>query len=384
MKRLTIIFIIFLTLNGCSQSPIRNPFAGRQEPTLGELPSVKSPALVGIKWTTPALSKQERFTKLIPYVDKLIYAADPQGKIVALDQNHGKKIWQIDLHRKLSSGPTFINDTLLLTTMDAKVIAIQVPEGKLLWETKVSSQVLAPPLAVSNLVVVHAMDGSVIALNQKNGEIVWQVEQSIPSLTLHFSSKPALKDEKILIGFANGKLLALNTSGLIEWERAIALAHGRSEIQRMVDISADPVIIGDMVYVINYQGKLAGVNIDSGELVWEREISSYQNIAYDKDTLYITDNQHGLWAIDRYHGTTLWKQTELASRYITGPTVFKNWVVVADRGGYVHFISAKNGHLMDSLAVSGKIYQNPQALKKEILVSRSDGKIIAIHLKRDN
>jgi outer membrane protein assembly factor BamB len=377
-----IVSALLCDLTGCGQSPIRNPLGGNNEPKLGALPATekKNPRLAKVMWSSGALGKPQRFAKLNPYVNgPVVYAADHSGKIIALDRHSGKKIWTVSTGEKFTAGPTLVNGSLLLATSDAKIISYAADSGTQMWEAKVTSEVLAPPSGSQGMVLVHAIDGSISALDAKNGEVRWRVDQSAPSLTLRFSSTPIIAGDKVLVGSAAGKLLALNIqSGLIEWERNITQPRGRSELQRMVDITADPLVKGDVAYVVTYQGKLAAVNVNSGNLLWERDVSSYQNMAIDNHHLYITDNTHTLWAIDRQNGSTLWKQAALGERYITGPAVVDNKVVVADRGGYLHFLSAKDGHVLSNLSVSGKFYQNPQTVGHEIIVNMHNGKLAAI------
>jgi hypothetical protein len=56
-----------------------------------------------------------------------------------------------------------------------------------------------------------------------------------------------------------------------------------------------------------------------------------------------------------------------------------NAVAVGDRGGYVHFMSTEKGLLLNRLHLSGKFYQDPISMGKEVLVSTHSGKIAAIH-----
>lgn len=389
IKGLSIVAVSGLLLQtmGCGQSPVRNPFQGRQEAKIGELPElsqVKSvPVAANVAWTNGTLAKQDYFTKLKPFVGaEIVYGADHSGKVVALDMNNGKKLWSVNTGKKWIAGPTLFEDKLLLTTKDAKVVALDANNGRQLWEAKVSSEVLAPPTGAKGMVLVHAIDGSVIAIDSNKGTPVWRVDQSVPSLSLHYSSSPVVSGNTVLVGFATGKLQAFDLqSGLVSWERPITQPRGRSELQRMVDISADPVVVGETVYAINYQGKLAAVNVNSGNLVWERDISSYQNIAADHQYLYVTDTTHQLWAIDQHTGKTYWKQDALHDRFITGPAVVRGNVVVADRGGYLHFVDSRNGHLLDRLQIKGKYYQEPVTHANGVWVRAQNGKIAAIRLK---
>lgn len=375
--------VSMVELTGCSQIPVRNPFAGRSEPKLGELPAVSEvePVAGKVAWSSSALSKQERFSKLQPHVvGEHIFAADHSGKVVVLNSESGKTLWSSNTGFKFSAGPYLVGNSLLLTTSDAKVVSLEAHTGHLMWEKKVSSEVLAPPAGGQGLILVHATDGSVTALRAKDGEEIWHVDHSTPALTLRYSSAPVVVDDKVLVGFATGKMLAFDLhSGVIEWERAISVPRGRSEVQRMVDISADPIVMGDAVYVITYQGKLAAVNVTTGDLLWERDLSSYQNMAHDSRHLFVTDNDYNLWAIDRFSGATAWKQASLAERYITGPAVLGSTVIVADRAGYLHYLSASNGHLVDRTQLSGKIYQGPLSLGNKLLVTTNKGKMLVLN-----
>ncbi|MFI4938068.1 MAG: outer membrane protein assembly factor BamB [Candidatus Berkiellales bacterium] len=373
---------LILSVAACNQSPIRNPFAGRSEPKLAELPALTGETAPAPKtvWTNGSLSKQERFTKIQPCVaGNIVYAADHSGKLIALNRDTGKKLWSRKTKKAFSAGPAFFDQTLFLTTQDAKVIAFDATNGKQKWEAKVSSEVLGTPAVRDGVVVISAIDGSVTGLSTQNGNSLWTVLQSTPSLSLRYSSAPVIAGEKALVGLSSGKLLAINLqNGLIEWERVISLPRGRSELQRMVDISADPILNNDVVYVITYQGKLAAVEVSSGNLIWERDISSYQNMASDPEHLFITDNDRHLWAIDKQTGTTFWKQLSLADRYITGPAVVDDKLVVGDRGGFVHFIQPSNGQLLSRAKVVGKSYQAPISMGNEAIIMGHNGKLVVI------
>ena len=368
---------------GCGHSPVRNPLAGRSEPKLGALPPVThqaSKSQAKVVWSNGTLGKQPRFSKLTPHIHgQFIYAADRDGKVIALNRVSGAQMWSINTKKKLSAGPSYAGNMLFLTTADAKVIALNAENGRQVWKAKVPSEVLAPPTAGQGVVIVHAIDGSVSAFEQNNGELRWRYDQSILPLTLRFSSSPVIVGDKALVGLASGKLVAFNLqNGLVEWERVISVPRGRSEIQRMVDITADPLVRDEMAYVITYQGKLAAVNATTGDLLWDRDISSYQNMTMDMQHLYVTDNDHVLWSIDRQTGATFWKQDLLAERYITGPAVVGNKVAVADRGGYLHFLSSAKGHLIQQREISGKFYQPPVSVGREIFTHAHNGKLAAI------
>lgn len=382
-QRAILTAVALALLSGCNQLPVRNPFTTHSEPKLGSLPSLSYEEETNPKqrWSSSALSKQPRFNKLIPYVkEDRVYLADFKGHLVALNRSNGKTIWKQKTKYQFTAGPKQVGDIIVMATSDAKVVAFDAKSGDKRWQVKVTSEVLSAPNGVDNVILVHAMDGNVCGLSTQDGHKIWQLQQSTPALTLHYASSPAIVNETAMVGLANGKLLAIHLpTGQVQWERTIAIPKGRSELQRMVDISADPIVVGNHIYAITYQGKLAAVDVNSGDLIWERDLSSYQNMAYSGDYLYVTDNSHQLWAINRHNGTTFWKQTALTDRYITGPAVIDDLVVVNDRGGYMHFLTMDKGLLINRYKLSGKFYQGPISLGDALLVSNQKGKVAAIH-----
>lgn len=369
--------VLAIGLSGCGKAPVRNPFEKRAEPKLSELPQLNQQ--VGeakVVWTSTGKEQNSIYNKLKPIAYKdTVYSVDERGYIKAVDFNKGKEIWATKVGLNVTAGPSIIDNKLVIAAKQF-IVAFDLNNGKELWRKTVASEVVSTPKGQQSTIVVHAMDESVTALSSDNGQILWHVNHSAPALTLRTKSAPAVGQERVVVGLSSGRVVALNIySGMIEWEYTLTTSRGRSELQRMVDISADPVIIGDVVYVIGYQGKLAALNVSSGNLIWERNISSHQNIAHDTKTLYITDDNHDILAIDRKTGATIWKQSQLATRYVTRPSLLNRYVIVADRGGYIHWLDSSTGHLLGRLKAGEKFYKAPVVANNFILVSGQDGKL---------
>ena len=47
----------------------------------------------------------------------------------------------------------------------------------------------------------------------------------------------------------------------------------------MVDIDGGLLLSGNTLYVVSYQGRLAGLDAQSGQVLWRREASSYVGVA---------------------------------------------------------------------------------------------------------
>lgn len=287
-----------------------------------------------------------QFVKLViaASADKII-VADREGLVQAFHHKTGDLIWQVETGLPISAGPGLGLGTVLLGTSDAGLIALGADDGSTLWTANLSSEVLSVPAAASGIVVVSTIDGRLRGLDENNGEQLWLYERRVPSLTLRGTSSPVIHDDLVIHGYATGKIVALTlNNGRQEWESIIAVPRGRSELERLVDIDAEPIIVDGVVYAASFQGGVSAISSYGGELLWRKEdISSFSGMAADWRYLYLTDEISDLWQLDQRNGSALWKQTELHQRKLTAPVTYKDYVAVGDFEGYVHWLSQDDG-----------------------------------------
>lgn len=294
------------------------------------------------------------YLKLGPVVaDGRGFITDDTGELRAFDVKDGSTLWHTKLHLPVTGGVGYADQRVLVGTRRARVLALDPKTGKVLWQTTVSSEVLSPPRGSDGVVVVRTIDGRLFGLDAADGHLLWTYDRGVPVLTLRGTSAPVISNGIVIAGFDSGKLAALTLKdGTVLWEADVAIPHGRTELERMVDIDGDPVVVGDTIYVASYQGRVAAVQLDSGRLLWARDVSSYAGIAVDDKKVYVSDATGQVWALDRYSGATLWKQDKLLHRYLTAPAVYGAYVVVGDLDGYLHWMSRDDGRLVARIRIS--------------------------------
>ena len=306
-----------------------------------------------------SLESKERQLKLRPVLaDKQIYVAEPNGVVNGYEAESGSRMWQVDTKAELGAGPGLGGSLVVLGSRNGEVIALDRLSGEERWRKRVSSEILATPAISDERVVVHTIDGKVYGLDMATGKQAWLYEVSIPLLTLRGSGSAVISGSLAIVGFSGGKLVALELSnGTPRWEVNISTPTGRSELDRIVDIDADPVVVDDVVYAASYQGELAAVTLDGGRVLWRTELSSYAGVAVDHDRVFLADARGHLWGIDARTGGALWKQTKLQGRKLSAPVVLGNYLLVGDFEGYMHWLSIDDGALLarknfDSAAIT--------------------------------
>ena len=279
--------------------------------------------------------------------DSKVYLADAKGNVKALNQDNGEIVWRITLDDLVSSGPSVNGDLVYVGSNEAQLYALNANTAELVWKTKLSSEILADPVFNDKYLFIQTIDGKLHALDKKSGEKIWVDSREVPALTLRGTSSPIVIGEMVVAGFANGKLVAFDSeTGNRIWETSVAVASGRTDLQRMIDIDGPIQADRDQVYAVTYQGRIAAISRDNGRTTWSREMSAYNGVRLDGEQIFLTDASDHVWAIDRKTGATIWRQDKLEGRDLTGVTVLSDSIVVADGAGYLHWLSREDGSFL--------------------------------------
>ena len=308
-----------------------------------------------------------------------IYAAARDGQLQRLDASNGRQIWRIDSGRKLSAGVGAGEGLILVGTEKGEVLAFD-NEGRPRWQAQVSSEILSPPQAANGIVVVRSGDGRIVGLDVADGKRKWAYQRSVPALSLRSTAGVVVAQGAIFAGFAGGKLVALNlANGNVGWEASVAQPRGSTELERVTDVTSLPVIDARQICAVAYQGRVACFDIQNGNPIWARDISSSAGLAIDSRNVYISDQRGAVVALDKTSGASVWKQDKLSARRLSAPLVRSGHIVVSDVQGYVHLLTADSGAFAARVATDASaIRAQPTALDNGFLVQTSNGGLFAL------
>jgi len=381
MNSRLLVLLLVAGLSGCATIAdgidAINPFSG-SGPKMTPLAPIKDAADVRLSWSVN-VGKAGAYTFTPAIVDKSVYAAAQDGTVYKLEE--GKTIWKINAGQALSAGVGANGSLVVVGTPKGDVLAFSASDGKPLWQAKVSSEVLAAPSVGEAGVAVKSGDNRVFLFDSVDGGRKWVYQRSTPTLSVRSAGAPVFADSYLFVGFPGGKLLALNLqNGAPVWEGAVALPKGATELDRVADIVAPPVIEARQVCAVAFQGKVACFDLgQSGAMIWSRDLSSAAGVALDGRYLFVTDDKGAVYALDRLSGSSLWKQDKLLNRRVSGPAVYRGNVVVADGEGIVHFLSREDGSFVGRQKTDGTPVRAPvQQLGSGFLVQTSGGNLSAI------
>jgi len=291
----------------------------------------------------------------------------------------GKQVWVKKLKLPLSAGPAAGSGMVILGSSKGTVIALDAVNGRERWRSRVNSELLSAPAISEKVVVLRSVDGRLHGLDSASGKELWQVEQQVPRLSLRGTATPIIAKELAISGFDNGKVMAVSlTTGDTVWDTALASPHGRTELDRLVDIDSAVRVVGDDVFAAGFQGRTAMMALDSGQIWWAHDMSSYRGLTADGQNLFVTQSDGAVVALHDRDGSEVWRNEDIKRRGLSTPVETSTAVAVADYQGYVHWLDKKTGYLVARIRVSKfRVSNPPVAVDDTVVVMDDDGKMAA-------
>ncbi|MEX2122354.1 MAG: outer membrane protein assembly factor BamB [Woeseia sp.] len=376
-KRLTATLALAALLSGCGI------LGGDKDDELQpqELVDFKQTLPVDRVWTAKLGGDSELLRiALSPAGDgERIYAGSRDGNVIAFDPETGKRLWRTELEVLLAAGPGAAENRVVVASSDGHLICLRADDGRENWRVDMAGESLAKPLIRDDSVVAYTIDGRLRVFSLFDGGERWTLEQTLPPLTLRGAAPPIIVGTMVIAGFDNGRLIASGlTDGTTRWEVMLSPPTGRSDLERLADIDGTLAAVGQDVYATAYQGRLAALAAESGQILWTREISTHVGLTADIENLYIVSETGELIALGRRDGSELWRHDLLLRREPTAPVTYMSTVVVGDFEGYVHFFNSVDGSPVARVRVGKGMLSGPPVVIGGRLYVQSESGHLAV------
>lgn len=378
MKNLLLpLLLAGLVLAGCSSNP------NAIEPN--DLPDFQASYKVKRLWSEGVGDGlQDSQLTLRPAVTtQQVVAGDVEGRVYAINRQTGKRQWRIKTGDRIAGGFYAGYGMVLYGTREGMAVALDAETGETRWRTQLTGEALAIPVSDGNLAIFQTQDGHVAGLDAETGEQRWDYETPPPTLTLRGLAQPSIAGDKVYAGFANAKVVALDLAGGVPvWEKRIAEATGRSELDRLVDVDGNLIVEGGGVFAVSFQGKISVMDQDTGRQYWDKPMSSATAISSNgAGSLFVADDVGVVRAVDQRGGAVLWKQDKLYGRRLTGTAYQDGLVAVGDFEGYIHWLDAEDGSIVARERHDGDGFAGtPVGYDDVLYVVGFDGKLSAYQL----
>lgn len=275
-------------------------------------------------------------------------AIEPTGQA-----EHGEILWLFETENRVESTPTVVDGTVFAAEWDNGVFALDRETGEKIWELEIEHGTTASPMVVDGAVFITGLDETLYALDADSGEIIWKIGVE-PT-----SSSPTVVDGVVYVQ-AGSKVYAIDAeTAATRWE---------FEGEGDVPFGTDPTVVHGRVFV-GTETRVYALDAQTGEQVWEFQTTDriMQASATVADgTVYIGGGNEQTWlALDAATGEKRW-EFETARVFSLTPTVHEGTVYVGDNDGGVFALDTEtgtkqwtswiNGSTMSPTAVDGTVF----------------------------
>lgn len=382
------IMLLMVSLTACSaltefRADMADKLFGEEPPNPpAELEEIKASYTAKVDWKV-ALGDTARYDYTPALETGFVYGANVEGDVIKLDAVKGQQLWKTNIGETISGGVGTGGGLVLVGTNKGHVYALDVT-GKPLWNSKLSSEILSVPRYFDGKVIVRTGDNRIYGIDAADGSRKWVYERTAPALTLRSSVGIIVDGGAVYAGYAGGKLAAIRAdNGKLIWEATVAQPKGVTEIERIADITSLPFVDGPLLFAVAYQGRIAAIDRKNGQVLWNRDISSYNGLTAEDGKLFVSHTLGSVYSLDYENGRTFWRQGNLSNRRLTKPLSMGAFIAVGDLEGYIHFLSRDEGNFVGRIKIDDNAVMSLAAgnSTSQLLAETRGGGLYAITVK---
>lgn len=359
-----------LVLSGCSSTNSHEP---------AELPDIENLVKADEVWSR---SLGESTTGLLtPIITQNgIYAAGG-NTLYRMDPATGDVVWEVETGSDIAAGVGSDGQYVAVGTVKGEV-EVYDADGKRLWAVRLTSEMSVPPLVGSGFVIVRTTDTRITAFDAMTGERRWRYQSQVPALTVRAASQMRFSPAGVLVGQANGRLLALDGNGRTVFDAVVAQAKGITEVERLVDVVGAPMVDARMMCAAAFQGGILCMDSTNGRPLWRAQVDAVTGPVTDGVHVYVVTARGEINAYDYETGKLMWTNADLLWRDPSAPAVLGDFLVVGDYDGEVHFIDPASGKLIGRTSVNGAVRVPPISMGDGAVLQTEEGEIAYIRAQK--
>jgi outer membrane protein assembly factor BamB len=285
-----------------------------------------------------------------------IYIPSSNKKIHIVSAELGNLNESIDVELDIFSGIVADENLIYFGSRQDTVTAVESLSKNVLWQRVMSSEVMSISRVENELIYVITNDSKVTAIDTNTGKFIWINTQIPAALSIRGSSTPIIEDDKVYIGFEDGRIVSYNSkNGDIIWQVQLPSTRIETVIDRLNDIDGSMILDNGVLYVISYQGSIAAIDSFNGQLLWTQEASSINGLASNNNSIFYIDNDGIMKSVDKYTGRQEWEQSQFFKRLIGSPVFFNDFIIANDIENYLHIFDTETGLASGRIKLRNKI-----------------------------
>ena len=391
------------------------------DPELANVPVELPPAVINESWTQPGgnaaktvghvetdanlskiwsvsigrgNSKKQRLASG-PAVDGgRIFTIDTQAAVRAFDAASGSTVWthRIELSDEsdrlaFGGGVSTGGGRVYAGTGYGIVEALDAATGNRLWRVNLGVPLRGAPAVADDQLFVISQDNQLFSLSLQDGSTQWDMAATVETSGLFGAAAPAVSQGTVVAGFSSGELLALRVeNGRVVWQDALARTGISTSVATLSDIDASPVIDHGQVFAIGKGGRMAALELNTGQRMWEVNIAGTATPAVAGDWVFVVTDEAKVVCLARNSGKVRWiaelpafkdKKDKKGLISWSGPVVTSGRLVLVNSRGNMLELSVADGSTQKTTKLSAGTYLPPVVANKTLYILDEDGRLSA-------
>lgn len=243
-----------------------------------------------------------------------LFAIDTNGRVSAFDATVGSPLWQTDIKldgegttSAFGGGVSVGGGRVYASTGFGVVVALDAATGAQIWRVELKTPLRAAPSVESDRIFVTSQDSQLTALNAATGAQLWQANATVEPASILGPGSPAVALDTVVAGFPSGELFALRVeNGRTVWQDQLARTGRTTALGALSGIAASPVIDRGRVFAIGHGGRMAALELSTGQRVWERDFAGVSTPWPAGDWVFAVTVDAQLVALTRVDGKIRW------------------------------------------------------------------------------
>ena len=313
--------------------------------------------------------------------DNSLVFFDDKGSILKFNQN-SELIWKVNYYdkkqKKLNPSIYFASKDQYLIAADsiANLYAIDFSNGKLLWKKYNSASFNSELKIYDDKIFLVDVDNNIRCFSLKTGSEIWSFGTQKSFLKSKRKLSLVIQNELVIFIDTFGDISALDiNSGSLVWQ-AQTINEDIFESSFLLK-SSRLVYDKETIFISNNQNKFFAINSRNGLIKWEQAINSYLDPVVIKDFIITISEEGYLVVIDKNKGnilrsTSIFDVLKNKKIYPTGFIVAKKFIYVCMSNGRLIKISIEDGKTKNIIKINGETISKPYVLNKRMYILRNN------------
>ncbi len=324
-----------------------------------------------------------------------VFTMDATARVTAVSTG-GAALWTANITPESGEGSNVTGGGLAAsgnrvyaTSGYGELVALDASTGGIAWRQRFDSPITGAPTIVGNVVYAMGRDGSALAVSADTGKQLWQQPGAPNSSGMIGSASVGVGDNEVVLPFASGQISAVQAgTGDPIWNAGVSGQRLGRSYGGMGDVTGDPVIVGNTVYLGTAAGRTVAIDMTTGGRIWTANEGALNPPLVVGGSVFVVNDEARLVRLDAATGEVIWsiempyfvkdkpkKRQAIYAHY--GPVLAGGRIVVASSDGQLRGFDPTNGNLVYSVEIPGGAASAPALAQGLLFVVGGNGQLHA-------